>query len=102
MRDTHDWSSIIRGFAGGVSPQEAFLYYNGMLGSSFSCPDGYSFSFAVKACERAGNERKCREIHGTVIRSGHVVDVILCTNLTRCYAGNWLVEVAQKVFERYV
>ncbi|KAK3441378.1 hypothetical protein EUGRSUZ_B01355 [Eucalyptus grandis] len=96
---THDWSSIIRGFAVGASPREALLYYNGMLGSSFSFADSHSFSFALKACERVGDEQKCREIHGTVIRSGYEMDVVVCTNLMRCYVGNGLVEVAQKVFE---
>ncbi|KAL3747699.1 hypothetical protein ACJRO7_016495 [Eucalyptus globulus] len=80
-------------------PSGGPLYYNGMLGSPFSCPDGYSFSFALKACERVGDEWRCGEIHGTMIRSGYEVDVMVYTNLTRCYAGNGLAEVAQKAFE---
>ncbi|KAG7020965.1 putative inactive serine/threonine-protein kinase scy1, partial [Cucurbita argyrosperma subsp. argyrosperma] len=96
---TEAWNSIIRGFAQSSSPIDAVVYYNQMVCASFSSPDTFTFSFVLKACERLKAERKCKEIHGTIIRCGYDGDVIICTNLVKCYAAMGSVCIAQQVFD---
>ncbi|XP_022149932.1 pentatricopeptide repeat-containing protein At3g56550 [Momordica charantia] len=97
---TEAWNSIIRGFAQSASPIEAVVYYNQMVWASLSPPDTFTFSFVLKACERLKAERKCREVHGSVIRWGYDGDVIICTNLMKCYAAMGFICVAQQVFDK--
>ncbi|KAJ4971448.1 hypothetical protein NE237_004547 [Protea cynaroides] len=94
------WNSMIRGFSKSPNPLEAILYYNRMMFKGKCCPDNFTFSFVLKACEKAKVEKKCRETHGLIIRIGYGEDVIVCTNLMRSYAGNASIEYAQLVFDR--
>ncbi|RXH82082.1 hypothetical protein DVH24_036423 [Malus domestica] len=97
---TQDWNSLIRGFSNSPSPLQAIFYYNRMLSSgSDSSPDTYTFSFVLKACEKLKARKKCEEIHGAVVRFGYESDVVVCTNLMRSYAGDGLIESAEKVFD---
>lgn len=96
---TEAWNSIIRGFAQSSSPIEAIVFYNRMISASFSSPDTFTFSFVLKACERIKAERKCKEVHGSVIRCGYDGDVIVCTNLVKCYSVMGSVCSAQQVFD---
>lgn len=63
-----------------------------------SSPDNITFSFLFKACERTKAENKCREAHGSIIRRGHWLDVIVCTNLVRSYVGIGYIDNARSVF----
>ncbi|XP_041002331.1 pentatricopeptide repeat-containing protein At3g56550 [Juglans microcarpa x Juglans regia] len=96
---TQAWNSIIRGFAKSPSPIQAILYYNDMVFALVARPDTFTFSFVLKACERVTGERKCREVHGTIIRCGYESDVVVCTNLLRTYALNGSIDLAQRVFD---
>ncbi|CAN6724424.1 unnamed protein product [Malus baccata var. baccata] len=97
---TQDWNSLIRGFSNSPSPLRAIFYYNRMLSSgSDSSPDTFTFSFVLKACEKLKARKKCEEVHGAVVRYGYEKDVVVCTNLMRSYAGDGLIESAEKVFD---
>ncbi|ONK61419.1 uncharacterized protein A4U43_C08F29710 [Asparagus officinalis] len=61
-------------------------------------PDPVTFSFVFKACERAAEGGKCREVHGSIVRLGFCFHAIVCTNLVRCYAGIGYLDDARKVF----
>ncbi|CAN6869472.1 unnamed protein product [Brassica oleracea] len=72
---TMAWNYLLCGFSVSSTPLSSLLFYNQMLLSSSSRPDVYTFSFALKACEKLRSVPKCREIHGSVIRSGlgHII-----------------------------
>lgn len=89
---------LTRGFSLSSKPLEAILYYN-LVSFSNRQPDGVAFSFLLKACEKIKAERKCREVHGSIIRTGYDVDDIVCTNLIRLYDLNGLINVAKKLFD---
>ncbi|KAL0756248.1 hypothetical protein Bca101_093916 [Brassica carinata] len=89
---TTAWNYLLRGFS-------SLLFYNQMLLSSSSRPDVYTFSFALKACEKLRSVPKCREIHGSVIRSGFHTDHIVSTGLVRCYSAVGNIDIACKVFD---
>ncbi|XP_059652183.1 pentatricopeptide repeat-containing protein At3g56550-like [Cornus florida] len=93
------WNCMIRGFSQSPNPLEAILYYNDMVSSSHSRPNSVTFSFLLKACERVKAEIKCREVHGSIIRFGYDLDIVVCTNLIRLYAVNGLIGLAQKLFD---
>ncbi|XP_021899061.1 pentatricopeptide repeat-containing protein At3g56550 [Carica papaya] len=92
------WNSIIRGFSLSPFPHQALLFYNRMLFTSSSNPDTFTFSFALKACERLRTLAKCQELHAAIIRSGFLGDVVVCTSLIKCYTGNGLTNNAEIVF----
>ncbi|XP_034221239.1 pentatricopeptide repeat-containing protein At3g56550 [Prunus dulcis] len=97
---TQDWNSMIRGFSQSPSPLQAIFYYNHMLSSaSDSCPDTFTFSFVLKACEKVKAQTKCKEVHGAVVRYGYENDVVVCTNLIRSYSCNGSIDTAQRVFD---
>ncbi|XP_038979430.1 pentatricopeptide repeat-containing protein At3g56550 [Phoenix dactylifera] len=94
------WNSLIRGSSRGPAPLDSLHLYNAVArSSSVSRPDAVTFSFLLKACERSKAAAKCREAHGSIVRIGFSSSVIVCTNLTRCYAGNGLIGDARKVFD---
>ncbi|KAL0714586.1 hypothetical protein Bca4012_021565 [Brassica carinata] len=95
---TTAWNHLLRGFSASPAPLSSLLLYNRMLLSS-TRPDIYTFSFALKACERLRSVPKCREIHGSVIRSGFHTDNIVSTGLVRCYSAIGSIDVAFKVFD---
>lgn len=96
---TSAWNSLIRGSTCGPIPLNGILVYNRMRAEGFSRPDTFTFSFLLKSCERAKAANKCREAHGSIIRTGHASDVALCTNLVRSYTVNGDIATARRVFE---
>ncbi|ESQ44430.1 hypothetical protein EUTSA_v10005859mg [Eutrema salsugineum] len=96
---TTAWNSLVRGFSVSSSPLSSLLFYNRMLLSSLSRPDIFTFSFALKACERLRSIPKCLELHGSIIRSGFPDDAIVSTSLVRCYSANGKIDTASKVFD---
>ncbi|OVA16594.1 Pentatricopeptide repeat [Macleaya cordata] len=96
---TSSWNSMIRGYSQSPTPLQAVFYYNKMMFEGQSRPDNFTLSFLLKACEKAKAEKKCREVHGSLIRIGFATDVVVCTNLVRSYVGNGLVGTAQMVFD---
>ncbi|KAJ7973190.1 Pentatricopeptide repeat-containing protein [Quillaja saponaria] len=96
---TEAWNSIIRGFSQSPSPVKALYYYNDMVSNRVACPDTFTFSFVLKACEKIKAESKSREVHGSIVRRGYDKDVIVCTNLMRSYAGNGIIEIARRIFD---
>ncbi|KAK6159751.1 hypothetical protein DH2020_003132 [Rehmannia glutinosa] len=44
-------------------------------------------------------ESKCKEIHGSIIRSGYGLDVVVCTNLIRSYAAVGELDSMRRVFD---
>ncbi|KAF6163480.1 hypothetical protein GIB67_029329 [Kingdonia uniflora] len=90
---------MIRAFSLSSFPLEALHYYNAMMFQGQCSPDNHTFSFVLKACEKAKAGEKCGEAHGSIIRNGYVNDVIVCTNLVRSYAGNGLIQMGKKVFD---
>ncbi|KAJ4848099.1 hypothetical protein Tsubulata_023516 [Turnera subulata] len=79
---TQAWNSIIRGFVLRSSANSihhhhssppllhAILYYNHMLTTAAARPDAFTFTFALKACTGLRSSSKCRELHGSLIRTG--------------------------------
>ncbi|KAF8412158.1 hypothetical protein HHK36_000115 [Tetracentron sinense] len=96
---TSTWNSMIRGYSQSTSPLEAIFYYNKMMLVGQSRPDNFTFSFLLKACDKAKAYTKCREAHGSIIRIGYARDVVVCTNLVRSYVGNGSIEAAQRIFD---
>ncbi|KAL5973437.1 hypothetical protein ACLOJK_030087 [Asimina triloba] len=95
---TAAWNSIIRGYSQSSFPVEAIFLYNRMMEEGQSAPDTFTFSFLLKACERVKAKKKCREVHGSIIQGGFASDVMVSTNLLRCYAGNNEIEIARRAF----
>ncbi|CAH8360401.1 unnamed protein product [Eruca vesicaria subsp. sativa] len=95
---TTAWNYLLRGFSASQTPLSSLLFYNQMLILS-TRPDIYTFSFVLKACERIKSVTKCREIHGSVIRSGFQTDNIVSTSLLRCYSASGGIDIAFKVFD---
>ncbi|XP_077243171.1 pentatricopeptide repeat (PPR) superfamily protein [Tasmannia lanceolata] len=96
---TSAYNSMIRGYSQGFFPLNAIFIYNRMVKEGHSRVNSFTFSFLLKACEKAKEEKKCREAHGSIIRNGYMSSVMVCTNLVRAYSGNGSMETARRVFD---
>ncbi|CAM8952484.1 unnamed protein product [Rhodiola kirilowii] len=97
--ETEAWNSLIRGFSQTRIPLKSIHFYNRMISFSTAVPNAFTFSFALKACEILKERSKCWEVHGRIVRTGIVSDVVVGTNLMRCYGGCGLIDAARKVFD---
>lgn len=70
-----------------------------MVSHDASHRDSITFSFVLKACEKIKASSKCKEIHGSVIRSGFGFDSVVCTCLIRLYAASGGLGSMRKVFD---
>lgn len=93
------WNVIIKLFSERQNTRQAIQYYNHMLSCSSLQPAGATFSLLLKACEKAKAGSKCKEIHGSVLRLGFGLDVVVCTNLIRAYAAIGEVGDMRRVFD---
>lgn len=98
-RLTIHWNSIIKAFSGGPYALRAIHYYNHMVSYSSSRPDALTFSFLLKACQKSKAGGKCKETHGSIIRSGFGFDVVVSTNLIRSYASFGELDSMRRVFD---
>ncbi|KAK6139501.1 hypothetical protein DH2020_026761 [Rehmannia glutinosa] len=96
---TLHWNSIIKAFSQSPNALQAINYYNDMVSYCTSPPNSITFSFLLKACEKTKAESKCKEIHGSIIRSGYRLDVVVCTNLIRSYAAVGELDSMRRVFD---
>ncbi|KZV18625.1 pentatricopeptide repeat-containing protein [Dorcoceras hygrometricum] len=93
------WNTIIKIFSQSRNALQAIRYYNHMLSCSSSQPAGVTFSLLLKACENSKAGSKCKEIHGSILRLGFGLDVVICTNLIRAYAVIGEVGDMRRVFD---
>ncbi|MQL78051.1 hypothetical protein Taro_010468 [Colocasia esculenta] len=63
-------------------------------------PNGFTFSFLLKACVRSGDVWQVRQVHGHIAKSGFDADSCVCDGLILAYAkGAEDVSSAQKLFD---
>ncbi|CAD6226106.1 unnamed protein product [Miscanthus lutarioriparius] len=93
-----------RGGGGGgrdCSAADAFAAYAAMRAAGVS-PNGFTFTFLLRACESLRRLPLCRCVHGQVLRSGFGSDVVVQNALLNVYykcSDRGDVGVARKVFD---
>ncbi|CAK9138140.1 unnamed protein product [Ilex paraguariensis] len=99
-RSTTLWNQIIRGHALSEKADKSIELYNEMVAAHVE-PDGYTYSFVINACVRAGLLREGEQVHGRVLSNGCYSNVFVRTNLLNLYAmlgGKEGVGSAHRVF----
>ncbi|KAA8542462.1 hypothetical protein F0562_023402 [Nyssa sinensis] len=98
------WNQMIRGHGRSETPYKSVELYNQMEAAE-AVPDGFTYSFVINACARAGLLREGEQVHGRVLSNGFCSNVFVGTNLVNLYAmagGNGGVESAHRVFGEMV
>ncbi|THF97204.1 hypothetical protein TEA_012326 [Camellia sinensis var. sinensis] len=93
------FNAIIRVLAEEGLCSDAFFVFNG-LNSMLISPNGFTFSFLLKACFRANDVECVKQIHAHVLKSSFVSDSFVCNGLLAVYAkGVKDLVSARKVFD---
>ncbi|CAN6180318.1 unnamed protein product [Urochloa humidicola] len=85
----------------GWSPEDALGAYAAMRAAGVA-PNGFTFTFLLRACESLGRLPPCRCVHGQIVRCGFGSGVVVQNALLNVYykcgdPGN--IEAARKVFD---
>lgn len=94
------WNQIIRGHARSETPRKSVELYKKMVAAEAE-PDGFTYSFLLSACARAGLLREGEQVHGRVLANGYCSNVFVQTNLVNLYSvgGANNVGYARSLFE---
>ncbi|KAB1216745.1 hypothetical protein CJ030_MR4G003869 [Morella rubra] len=94
------WNQIIRGHARSGTPRKSVDLYKKMVAAEAE-PDGFTYSFLLSACARAGLLREGEQVHGRVLANGYCSNVFVQTNLVNLYSvgGANNVGYARSLFE---
>ncbi|KAE8124002.1 hypothetical protein FH972_018914 [Carpinus fangiana] len=98
------WNQIVRGHARSETPEKSIELYNKMVAAEAK-PDGFTYSFLLSACARAGLLREGEQVHGRVLANGYCSNLFVQTNLVNLYAaggGASGVAYARSVFDEMV
>jgi pentatricopeptide repeat protein len=98
------WNQIVRGHARSETPEKSIELYNRMVAAEAK-PDGFTYSFLLSACARAGLLREGEQVHGRVLANGYCSNLFVQTNLVNLYAaggGASGVAYARSMFDEMV
>ncbi|CAL5079557.1 unnamed protein product [Urochloa decumbens] len=68
----------------GCSPEDALAAYAAMRAAGVD-PNGFTFTFLLRACESLGRLPPCRCVHGQIVRCGFGSDVVVQNALLNVY-----------------
>eukprot|EP01018_Ginkgo_biloba_P019289 Gb_18149 [translate_table: standard] len=98
-RDVFIWNVMIRGYAMNGPFEESLALYYQMQQASMQ-PNNFTFTFVLKACCGLSALREGKEIHDSVVRTGHESDVFVANTLVAMYAKCGCMEIASQVFDK--
>ncbi|KAJ6802675.1 pentatricopeptide repeat-containing protein [Iris pallida] len=85
VRDAISWNSIISGHLHNGDPDES-LYLFSKMASSGSSPDRATFAIVLKSCSLLEEYEAGVQVHGMVVKTGIVSDVVTGSALVDMYA----------------
>jgi pentatricopeptide repeat protein len=77
---------MVRGHGQSETPRKSIELYNRMVATEAE-PDGFTYSFLLSACARAGLLREGEQVHGRVLANGYCSNLFVQTNLVNLYAA---------------
>jgi pentatricopeptide repeat protein len=80
------WNQMVRGHGQSETPRKSIELYNRMVATEAE-PDGFTYSFLLSACARAGLLREGEQVHGRVLANGYCSNLFVQTNLVNLYAA---------------
>lgn len=80
------WNQMVRGHGRSETPRKSIELYNRMVATEAE-PDGFTYSFLLSACARAGLLREGEQVHGRVLANGYCSNLFVQTNLVNLYAA---------------
>jgi pentatricopeptide repeat protein len=99
QRNVVSWTAIIAGYSQNGYPHEAFSVFYEMQVQGAK-PNSITIVSVLPVCADLLALEQGKQIHGYVIRSGFVSDIVVGTGLVDMYAKCGHVDTAQKLFER--
>jgi pentatricopeptide repeat protein len=98
-RDVVSWTAIIAGYSQNGHPHEALAFFKEMQVQGIK-PDSITIGSVLPACADLLVLEHGKQIHGYVMRSGFVSDVVLGNGLVDMYAKCGHICIARQLFER--
>ncbi|XP_062170181.1 pentatricopeptide repeat-containing protein At5g66520-like [Alnus glutinosa] len=80
------WNQMVRGHGRSETPRKSIELYNRMVATEAE-PDGFTYSFLLSACARAGLLREGEQVHGRVLANGYCSNLFVQTNLVNLYTA---------------
>ncbi|CAL5427583.1 unnamed protein product [Camellia sinensis] len=96
--DVVSWNSIISAYSANGQPMEALRLFREMLKAGLS-PSTYSFVAALQACDDTSLGKLGMEIHATILKSNHHLDVYVANALLVMYTRCGKVGEALRIFD---
>lgn len=97
-KDVVLWNSIISAYIASGQSIEALRIFEEMLEAGLS-PSTYSFVMALQACEDMSLEKVGMEIHATILKSSHHLDVYVANSLIVMYTRCGKIGEALRIFD---
>ena len=85
-RFTPHYNAVIRSFSRSSSPEKSFFLFRDMRRNRVKA-DPVSFTFVLKALTELRHHFIGEQLHGEIVRSGHLSDALLLTSLMDFYAS---------------
>jgi pentatricopeptide repeat protein len=97
-RDVVSWTAMMAGYAQNGYGMEALKLFGQMKVEGMK-PDSMTYASVVSACAGSASIERGMEIHGEIIKSGFLFDVLVANALIDVYAKSGSMEKAYNVFE---
>ncbi|XP_065870836.1 pentatricopeptide repeat-containing protein At1g26900, mitochondrial [Euphorbia lathyris] len=94
------FNTMLRACSVGNDPKQAFVVFNKLRTHGISL-DQFSFITVLKACVRELAVKKGQEIHGMVVKSGHLLFIDVKNTLLHFYSICCRIEDVYKLFEEF-
>ncbi|CAA0830865.1 Pentatricopeptide repeat-containing protein [Striga hermonthica] len=101
VRTAASWNTIITGYSKSDMLQQALTLFSTMLRSNVS-PNETTFSLSLSVCGRVGSLSGGRQVHGLVVKSGHVKFKHVGSSLLHAYASCSRIWDARVVFDELI
>ncbi|KAF5176975.1 Pentatricopeptide repeat-containing protein [Thalictrum thalictroides] len=97
VRDIATWNEMILGYKLNGCTKEAINLFSTLRGIKIEANE-FTFSIVLGACLDAKHLEICRQIHGTIIRSGFGLHGFVCSSLINAYARFGKCDDSFKIF----
>ncbi|XP_010249456.1 PREDICTED: putative pentatricopeptide repeat-containing protein At3g25970 [Nelumbo nucifera] len=96
-KNTSTWNEIILGCNLNCCTMEALKHFCSLWNAGVEANE-CTFSSILLACSRTEHQEICRQIHGSIIKSGFGFHAFVCSSLINAYARYGLVDDLYKIF----
>lgn len=92
------WGAMIGAYVSCDFASQSLELYEQMLLQDGLCPSPVILGTILRACSNLTDLRRGRQIHGGIVKSGYLIDLMVCNTLLSMYAKCGIIEDAVRLF----